>query len=429
MGFFSEFKNLISNSRYRRSYARMLNGQTPVFNSFGKNIYAYDILRNAIAVNCMEISMLEPRHIRYDREKETQVNVNGDINRLLSAAPNPYMTPSDFLYKCNWLYETTDNCYIYPAFEKEYVKNGYYKRKYTGFYPLDPGNVEFVQDERTDKIYVRMEFDGGYVIELPYSDIIHWKRNVTSYDIAGGYEENWADKSLMNLLNADSTAVQGIDKAVKSKLTINGILKINTLSAPDVQEKEIADFEEKIKRGQNGIVPLDIKSDYTPINIDPKIIDRNTMEFIQKRILARPGVPLEIYNRKFTEEDYQGYYEVTLSSRVKSLGEAFTKCLFTPEELVRGNKIIAYNQGLRYASLSTKMQVVDIISRVGVLTNNQIADTFGYPPYEGGGVRMVSLNYMDANYITDYQLREVGKSYESKNNEEKEADENVTSGE
>lgn len=417
MGFVSDLKNYISYNRYKRSYAKMLNGQIPVFNSFGKNIYAYDILRNAIAINCMEISMLEPRHIRYDSHKETQVTVNDDINRLLTIEPNPYMTPSDFLHKCNWLYETTDNCYIYPTYEKEYIKKDYYKKKYTGFYPLDPSEVEFLQDERTERIYIRFTFDGGYVIDLPYSNIIHWKKNVTSYDIAGGFEENYADKSLINLLNADNTAIQGIDKAVKSKLTINGILKINTYSSNDVQDKVVADFEEKIKRGQNGIIPLDVKSDYIPMNIDPKIIDKNTMEFIQKRILARPGVPLEIYNRKFTEEDYQGYYEVTLSSRVKSFGEAFTKCLFTPEELARGNKIIAYNQGLRYASLAHKMQVVDIISRVGVLTNNQIADVFGFPAYEGGEVRMVSLNYMDANYITDYQLREVGKSYENKDNE------------
>lgn len=417
MGFVSDLKNYISYNRYKRSYAKMLNGQIPVFNSFGKNIYAYDILRNAIAINCMEISMLEPRHIRYDSHKETQVTVNDDINSLLTIEPNPYMTPSDFLHKCNWLYETTDNCYIYPTYEKEYIKKDYYKKKYTGFYPLDPSEVEFLQDERTERIYIRFTFDGGYVIDLPYSNIIHWKKNVTSYDIAGGFEENYADKSLINLLNADNTAIQGIDKAVKSKLTINGILKINTMSSKEVQEKERADFEEKIKRGQNGIIPLDVKSDYIPMNIDPKIIDKNTMEFIQKRILARPGVPLEIYNRKFTEEDYQGYYEVTLSSRVKSFGEAFTKCLFTPEELARGNKIIAYNQGLRYASLAHKMQVVDIISRVGVLTNNQIADIFGFPAYEGGEVRMVSLNYMDANYITDYQLREVGKSYENKDNE------------
>lgn len=135
MGFLSDFKNLISFNRYKRSYAKMLDGQIPVFTSYGKDIYAYDILRNAIAINCMEVSMLEPRHIRYSPEKETQVTVNSDINRLLTIAPNPYMTPSDFLYKCNWLYETTDNCYIYPTYEKEYVKDGYYKRKYTGFYP------------------------------------------------------------------------------------------------------------------------------------------------------------------------------------------------------------------------------------------------------------------------------------------------------
>lgn len=274
-----------------------------------------------------------------------------------------------------------------------------------------------MQDENGGTIYVRFRFDGGYEIEVPYSDIIHWKKSVTSYDIAGGYAENYADKALLNLLNADNTAIQGIDKAVKSKLAINGILKINTYSANDVQDKVLKDFEEKLKKGQNGIIPLDVKSDYIPLNIDPKIIDKNTMEFIQKRILARPGVPLEIYNRKFTEEDYQGYYEITLSSRVKSFGEAFNKCIFTPEELARGNRVIAYSQGLRYASLDHKIQVVDIISRVGGLNNNQIVDIFGFPPYEGGEMRMASLNYMEVQHITEYQLKKVGKEPLKENTE------------
>lgn len=417
MGFVADFKSLISKHFYNHVYAKMLNGQTPVFTSFGKNIYAYDIMKNAIAVNCTEISKLEPRHVRID-SMGNQNTVNSSINRLLKIAPNPYMTISDFLFKCNWLYETTDNCYIYPIYEKEY--NGdrsQYRRIYTGFYPLDPENVEFTENT-AGKIFVKFSFGGGYEIEVPYADVIHWKKNVTSYDIAGGFSGDYQDRSLINLLNADNTAIQGIDKAVKSKLSVNGILKINTMADQKLQQKKLEEFEELLQKAQSGIIPTDIKAEYTPFQIDPKLIDKNTMEFIQKRILARVGVSLEIYNRKFTEEDYQGYYELTLSSRIKSLGEAFGKALFTPMELSFGNQIIAYNQGLRYASLSHKIEAIDVASRIGVLNGNQIASILGYPPYEGGETRYVSLNYMDMNYLTDYQMRDKAESYSKESAEQ-----------
>ena len=404
MGFVSDLKDLITVNWRRHKYAKMLNGQTPVFNSFGKNIYAYDIMKNAIAINCTEMSKLQLKHIRIDDETDERIIVKDSVTRLLKTSPNPYMTISDFIFKCNWLYETTDNCYIYPTYVKEYNKTrDYYRRIYTGFYPLDPETTEFTEDDRGN-IYVRFTFGGGYRIEVPYADVIHWKKNVTSYDVEGGYIGDYKDKSLINLLNADNTAVQGIDKAVKTKLSVNGILKYNSMLDDEIQEKKIAEFEEKLSRSKNGIVATDIKADYTPLNIDPKTVDKNTMEFIQKRILAKPGVPLEIYNRNFTEEQYQGYYEVTLSPRIKSLGEAFDKCLFTPRELSVGNQVTVYNDGLRYASLAHKISAVDIVSRIGALTNNQVLDIFGYPPFEGGDVRMVSLNYMDANYITEYQM-------------------------
>ena len=40
----------------------------------------------------------------------------------------------------------------------------------------------------------------------------------------------------------------------------------------------------------------------------------------------------------------------------------------------------------------------------GALTNNQILRMFGLPPYEGGDVRYMSLNYVDVSIANQYQL-------------------------
>lgn len=403
MSFVSYVKEFLGRHR-DRSYAKMLSGRTPIFNSCGQNIYAYDIIKNAIAVNCKQMAKLSPKHIRINPETGEQVNVSSSINRLLAVAPNPYMTVSDFLYKCNYLYDTTDNCYIYPAYEKQMIDKNHYRRIYTGLYPLSPETVEYRQDSRGE-IWIYMRFSGGDEIELRYADIVHWKKNVCEYDIVGGTD--YADKSFINLLNADNTALQGIDKAVKSKFTVQGIVKINSWQDEDHQRELIAEFEKKLANLSSGIMPMDVKADYIPLSIDPKIIDQSTMEFVQKRILARVGVSLPIYNNSFTEEEYQAYYEMTIEPRIKSLGEALCKGLFTSREIEVGNRIIAYEQGLIYSSLNNKIRAVHILSQIGALTDNQIIAIFGYPPFEGGDVRHVSLNYIDRNYSTEYQLGKI----------------------
>lgn len=400
MSFLSYVKDVLGR-RKEKSYAKMLNGRTPIFNSCGENVFAYDIMRNAISVNCKQMAKLAPKHIRIDPATGEQVNVTSSINRLLAVAPNPYMTVSDFLYKCNYLYDTTDNCYIYPAYVKQYVNKTQYKRIYTGFYPLAPESVEFHQDN-SGEIWVYFRFPSGDEVTLKYADVIHWKKNVCEYDVVGGTA--YADTSFINLLNADNTAMQGIDKAVKSKFTVQGIVKINSWQDEEHQTQIIKEFEEKLAKSKSGIMPIDVKADYIPLSIDPKIVDKETMEFIQKRILARVGVSLPVYNNSFTEEEYQAYYEMTIEPRIKSLGEAFCKGLFTPREIEVGNRVIAYQQGLLYSSLNNKIKAVHIISQLGILTDNQLGAIFGYPPFEGGDVRHVSLNYIDRNYSTEYQL-------------------------
>lgn len=164
-------------------------------------------------------------------------------------------------------------------------------------------------------------------------------------------------------------------------------------------------FEVKMKNAENGILPIDNKSDYIPLKIDPKFIDKDTMEFIDNRILANYGVSRPIFNGDFTEEQYQAYYEKKLEPMVISLGRAFTKTLFTQRQLEIGHEIIYYQQGLMYMNTTNKINAVDILTRIGTLTDNQVLNAFGYPPFEGGNVRKQSLNYINRDIADQYQLQ------------------------
>lgn len=406
MGLFDFLKAKNEKQKLLR-YAKMMAGYTPIFSQFGENIYASDIVQNAIRCKATEMSKLMPKHIRNDTEKSTQAVVNSSINRLLKYGPNPLMTTSDFLEKITYLREINKNAFIYPMYREITIAEGYVKREYIALYPLNPHTVEFLQDE-TEKLYIKFYFKNGDDYTLPYEDIIHWRKDYTSNDFLGGDEYGRPNNdALLKLLKTNDVVIQSLDKGIKASLSVRGIVKINTMLADEKQEKERADFEKKLANSQSGILALDIKNDFIPINLDPKLIDKDTMEFLERKILNNYGVSLAVLNGDFTEEQYQSFYEKTLEADIMSLGRAFSKTLFTARELDVGNEVIFYAQGLIFTNMKNKIAAVDVMSRIGFLTDNQIGAIFGYPPFEGGDVRRMSLNYINRDIADKYQLNNI----------------------
>lgn len=412
--------NIISNyaaKKKQMKYMQMMNGMSPVFSSFGTDVYASDITKGAVRCIANEIQKLNPRHIVTDPKTGLQKETRDEINRLLKFGPNPYMTTSDFLSKIVYLREKNNNAYIYPAYEKIPLKDGKYKRRYTGFYPLNPVTTEYLEDE-SGKLFIKLAFLNGYEYTMPYSDIIHWRKDFFENDIQGGDASGNSDnRAELKLLEADNTVVQSVDKGVKVSMGARGILKVNTMLTDDEQDERRIIFEKKLEENKSAILTTDLKGEFVPIKIDPKVIDKDTMEFIMTRILANRGVSLPVYNGTFTEEEYQAFYEKTLEHMIVSLGRVFSKTLFTERELEVGNEIIFYNQGLMFTNTANKIKAVDIMSQRGTLTDNQILAVFGYPPFEGGDIRHQSLNFINREIADTYQL---SRNREKENADEKE---------
>ena len=265
---------------------------------------------------------------------------------------------------------------------------------------------------------IKFHFGNGEDYTFPYEDIIHWRKDFTENDFMGGDSQGRANNSaLLKLLNANHTIMQGIEHGVKAPLAVRGIVKVNTMLDDEEQEKKREEFEAKMTNSKSGILAIDLKSDFIPIKIDPKFIDKDTMEFIENRILANYGVSLPIYNSKFNEEDYQAYYEKTLEPMIISLGRAFSKVLFTKRQLEIGHEVIFYQQGLMYMSTKNKIDAVNILTNLGTLTDNQVLSVFGYPPFEGGDARRMSLNYINRDIADQYQLQKTTPRKESEKGE------------
>lgn len=397
-------------------YAKMLDGFTPIFSQFGKNIYASDVVQTCIDCIATEISKLQPKHIRIDNNL-MRVDVKSGMNRLFKFAPNELMTTRDFLEKIIWLLFMNYNAFIYPTYDIV-VSNGATRKEYTGFYPLNPTQVDFLQDD-LNRLFIKMRFSNGQEYTLLYSDIIHLRKKFSVNEIMGGGVNGQPDNAaILKVLEINETVLQGLGKAIKTSLSVRGIIKINTLLDDDKQQAERKRFETAMFNSESGILPVDLKGEYQDLKVDPKVIDKDTMQFLQDKILNYYGVSVPILTGDYTDEQYQAFYEKTLEPIIISLGQAFSKTLFTNRELDVGNEIAFYPQKLMFTNVKNKIAIADILGNRGALTNNDLLDLFGYPPYVGGDVRNMSLNFIDVNLANDYQMKRAGgKGTEGKSNE------------
>lgn len=383
--------------------ARMLNGYSPVFTQFGEDVFASDVVQMCVDVIATECSKLQPKHIRVDNNGMQHV-VRGSINRLFKFAPNEIMTTRDFLEKIIWLLYTNYNTFIYPMYELKDDGRGNQTREYTGFYPLNPTNVTFLQDQ-SNKLFVEMTFGNGDMYTLAYSDVIHLRKSFSSNDIMGGGSFGTPDnQALLKVLSINDSLMQGLEKGMKASLSIRGIIKINTMLETEEQKKDRERFEQNIADSKSGIVPLDLKNDYIPIQTDPKLIDKDTLEFLDQKILRKYGVSAAILSGDFNDEQYQAFYEKTLEPLLISFGQAFSKTIFTNRELDVGNEIIFYQREMMYLSTNAKMNLLKTAGEQGLLTDNQKLALLGYPPIPGGEKRTMSLNYIDVNLANAYQM-------------------------
>ena len=91
------FKKPEKSNPYNYNWDKILSGQTPIYiTDFGENIYASDVVQQAVYSIVSELKKLDPVHVRMIGSDLTAVS--GNIQKVLEA-PNPLMTTSDFIEK------------------------------------------------------------------------------------------------------------------------------------------------------------------------------------------------------------------------------------------------------------------------------------------------------------------------------------------
>lgn len=385
-----------------RKWAQQLNGYTPIFSQFGTNIYASDVVQQAVKCIVDEMKKLNPTHIRYNGNDP--VPMQGTIQTLLND-PNPLMTTSEFLEKITWLLLLNYNVFIFPTYYVYTNKDGTQVRVYDGLYPLKPASVEFIEDE-SNRLYVKMRFENNFETTIPYSDLIHIKYNYSVNEYMGGDVSGQPDhKPVLETLQLNQTLLEGVAKAMKASYAVNGVVKYNTMLDDGKTEAAMKELETKLRNSESGFLPLDLKSEFTPLERSTQLVDEGTLKFIDEKILRNWGIPLCILTGDYTKEQYAAFYQKTLEPLIISISQAFTKKLFTRRERAFGNEIKLYPKDLIFMTVDQTLEMVNMLSNTGSIYENEKRVAFGLRPLpELEGKRYMSLNWVDVDIANQYQM-------------------------
>lgn len=415
------FKKQPNNSRFAPTF----DGYVPIYSQFGTNIYASDVVQQALKCIVDEMKKLKPTHVRYINNDPTPVR--GNVQDILEN-PNQLMTTSEFLEKIVWMLLMNYNAFIIPTYYTWVdEKTGAERRYYDSLYPINPTQVDFIEDAG-GRLFVKFWFWNGETTTIPYDDVIHIKYNYSLSDYMGGNRLGQPDhQALLGTLDLNNTLLQGIAKAMKSSYAVNGIVKYNTMLDDGKVEANVKELEQKLRNSESGILPLDLKAEFTPFPRDIKLVDEATLKFVDEKILRNWGIPLDILIGKYSKETYESFYQKTLEPLIGEISQAFTKKMFTSREKAFGNQIKFYTKELIFMTTQQKIELVNLLAPTGAMYENEKRTVFGLAPLpELEGKRYMSLNWVDADMANQYQMGKVGNVQMDVVDEEKTEDESIT---
>lgn len=371
---------------------KLLNGYPASFTNFDGEIYDDVDARSCIDAIARNGAKLNPRHIALT--KNGYKNVDDNLHRLLSEQPNELQNAYDFYYYVITELKRYNDAYVYIARDENY--------KPIGLYPLHSSRYSFV--EYKNEIYIQFQFGNGMKHTCNIKDVIHLKNMASSSGITGGNSS-----PIIKALSIKHIIDEGIVNAIRTTQSIKGVLKSTKamLKPEDVTKMRnqfVSDFVNNADG--SGIGGLDATTDFKEINLNPQTATDTQVKAFDNKVLNYYGVSENIIQSKYSEDEWNAFYESILEPIAIQMSLEFTNKIFTLGERNHGNKIVFTSNRLQYASNNTKINIARYMSNYMMI--DEIREIHNLPPLPNGEGQKVlqDLNHIDSSKANQYQIGE-----------------------
>ena len=373
------------NERANKEILKMVNVWGEQYYKWDGKLYNSDIVRSCLRPKVKSIGKLAGKHIR-DSTQGLKVNPDANI-RFLFSEPNPYMTGQQFQEKVATQLCLNNNAFILIVRDE----NGKPMQLYP--IPCDFCETKYINDE----LYLRFQFRNGKISIFPYTDIIHLRQDYNDHDIFGSSPAE-ALKSMMEVI---CTIDQGIVKAIKNSGMVRWLLTFSSaMREEDIKAyvKNFVDNYLSVDSETWGAAGVDAKA--TATRIEPKDYVPNALQTKEtiNRIYSFFNTNEKIVQSKWTEDEWNAYYEAEIEPIAIQLGQVYSVKLFTRKERGCGNRIVFDASNLQCASLRSKLELSVMVDR-GAMTPNEWRETLNMAPVEGGDKPIRRLDTEVVNLI------------------------------
>ncbi len=393
---------------------QLLSGYTPIFTNYNGKYYDDIDVRACVDAIARNAAKLNPKHQRYSSKKINGniafTNVNGNIQRLIGVRPNELQNAYQFYYQVISELFLFNNSFIYILRDE--------KDKVLGLYPLHYQTIHFY--EYKNEVWIQFRFGTGKTRFVALQDCIHLRRFLSSDGIMGGN-----DIPIIDTLSIKHVLNEGVINAIKTTQAIRGVVKSNkSMLKPEAVKKMRDNFVNDFINANDGsgIGGLDATTDFTPVRLEPLQASDEEVKNVDKKVLRYFGISEEIIQSKYSEDDWNAFYESVIEPIGLQLGLEFTNKLFSYTEIAHGNQIIFNSNRLQYASNSTKINLLRYANNL--MTVDELREVFNLEPLpDGKGQKiMQDLNHINGDIADKYQSG--GDSSEEEDEDDKSGNEN-----
>ena len=340
-----------------------LTAYSPVFTSWGGQIYECDMVRAAVDARARHVCKL-------------QYNMEGTARMKLwtatKTAPNPWYTWPQFLERCSNIYDVQNNLFIVPLLDD--------MGEVSGYFPVLPSSCEVV--ERGETQYLKYTFIGGQKRSIRLDRCAVVTKHQLKDDFFG--EKNTALTPTMELANMVN---QGIMEGVKNAATYRFMAQLQGKTFDEDLRKERKRFDENnFASGQGGGLLL-FGSQMTNIkelsqrNIP---VDPEQMKLIKGNVCDYFGVGPKIMTNEATGDELDAFFNGSIEPFSIKISDALTKMVFTERERNGGNRITFTANRLQYMNIGAKISMAQQLGDRGVLMIDEIRELFNYGPLPNG---------------------------------------------
>lgn len=361
-------------------------------------LFDSDIVRSCIRPKVKAMGKLVGKHIRTDQNGKLTVNPDANIRFLLSE-PNPYMTGQQMQEKVATQLALNNNAFILVIRDE----NGKPEQLYP--IPCVMCETKYVGAE----LYLKFQYRNGKSSVFPYSQIIHLRRDFNENDIFG---ESPAP-ALASMMEVIGTIDQGIIKAIQNSGLVRWLLTFSQSLRTEDIKKYVDSFVKNylsIESDTFGAAGVDTKA--TATRIEPKDYVPNAlqMEKTTSRIYSFYNTNEKIVQSKWTEDEWNAYYEAEVEPDVIQMQDTYSIRLFSRHERAYGNKIVFEASNLQCASLSSKLAMQAMVDR-SALTPNEWRAMLNLAPLPGGDDPIRRLDTQVVNMIEKLLDKMDGENY------------------